>query len=79
MVGWFTRDEPEYVWDAVVAGNVIYPAYTDDDGVAWLDTEDDIEIVIDGVVIGDEIWPAYADADGRVWVINDDDDDYDDD
>jgi hypothetical protein len=72
-MGWFWPDKP-IVWDAVVAGGTIYPAFTDKRGVAYLDVDEDIEVIIDGVLIGDEIWPAYADEDGRVWVIEDDGD-----
>lgn len=67
------RWSPKWTFDAVVAGNVIFPAFTDEDGVVWLDVDEDIEVIIDGVVIGDEIWDAYVDDDGRVYLVDDDD------
>ncbi|MFJ8747439.1 transposase family protein [Embleya sp. NPDC127516] len=41
-------------------------AYTDDDGVVFLDVDEDVEVVIDGVVLDGEIYDAYIDERGRL-------------
>jgi hypothetical protein len=72
-MSWFSR-RPGFEFDAVVAGGVIYDAFTDDDGVVYLsDYDEDFRIWIDGVVIGDWIYPAHTDEHGRVFLDEDDD------
>ncbi|MYS79587.1 hypothetical protein [Embleya scabrispora] len=37
-MGWFSRGlEPDVIFDSVIADGVIRPAFTDDDGVLWID------------------------------------------
>jgi hypothetical protein len=49
-MGWFTRDEPEeIVFEEVVdTDGQIWPAFTDHDGVLWIDVDDDVEVVVNG-------------------------------
>ncbi|MFI6986698.1 hypothetical protein ACIBSV_50320 [Embleya sp. NPDC050154] len=65
-MGWFGRFKGDFCFEEVVGEGVIWPAYTDDDGVVFLDVDEDVEVVIDGVVLGDEIYDAYIDDRGRL-------------
>ncbi|MFJ8745781.1 hypothetical protein ACIRL2_41290 [Embleya sp. NPDC127516] len=65
-MGWFGRYRGDFYFEEVVGEGVIWPAYTDDDGVVFLDVDEDVEVVIDGVVLGDEIYDAYIDERGRL-------------
>lgn len=68
-MGWFTRDEPEgVVFDEVIADGVIWPAYTDDDGVLFIDVEEDVEVVVDGAIVGGVIYDAWVDDYGRILI-----------
>ncbi|MFE2868801.1 hypothetical protein [Embleya sp. NPDC059259] len=40
-MGWFSREfVPDVVFESVIADGVIRPAYTDYDGVLWIEDED---------------------------------------
>ena len=57
----------------ILSASKIYVAFTDDDGVVYLDGYDeDFRVFIDGVVIGDYIYPAHTDEYGRVYLDEDD-------
>ncbi|MFE4605481.1 hypothetical protein ACFRKE_31980 [Kitasatospora indigofera] len=76
-MGWFSRRwEPDFTFDAVVAGGIAYDVWTDEDGVVHLDEDYDPDLVIvpDGVVIGDYVYPAYLGDDGRLYLDEDDED-----
>ncbi|MFI8966965.1 hypothetical protein ACIGO8_33195 [Streptomyces sp. NPDC053493] len=60
-------------FDSVIAGGVIYPAFTDDDGVLWIDDEDDFEVVVDHAVVDGVIYEAEVDEYGRLLIYLDDD------
>ncbi|MEU4862580.1 hypothetical protein ACIG0C_30235 [Kitasatospora aureofaciens] len=65
-----------FVFEQVVSDdNVIYDAYTDDDGVVHLsdDYEPGLEIRVAGVVIGGFIYEARTDEWGRVYLVDDED------
>ena len=53
-------------FESVIADGVIYPAFTDDDGVLWIDDEDDYEVVVDHAVVDGVIYEAEVDGDGRL-------------
>jgi hypothetical protein len=65
-VGWFGRYRGDFYFEEVVGEAVIWPAWTDDDGVVFLDVDEDVEVEIDGVVIDGEIYDAYIDNRGRL-------------
>ena len=66
-MGWFSNDGPNIVdFDAVLSGGVIWPAYTDEHGVLFIDVDYDVSIVVDEVLIGDMIYPAWVDDDGQL-------------
>jgi hypothetical protein len=60
-------------FDSVIAGGVIYPAVTDDNGVLWIDDEDDYEVVVDHAVVDGVIYEAEVDEYGRLLIYLDDD------
>ncbi len=66
--------QPGFVFEQVVsADNVVYDAYTDEDGVVHLDEgyEPGLEIDVAGVVIGGFIYEARTDEWGRVYLVDD--------
>jgi hypothetical protein len=71
---------PDFEFDAVVADNIAYDVWTDEDGVVHLDDgyDPDLVIVPDGVLIGRKVFPAYLGDDGRIYLDEDRDDYYDD-
>jgi len=73
-MGLFSR-RPDFYFDQVVSTeDLIYDAFTDDDGVVWLDGyEEGTEIDISGVVIDGYIYPAFTDEYGRIFLDEDDD------
>ncbi|MCZ0983770.1 hypothetical protein O1L60_44195 [Streptomyces diastatochromogenes] len=60
-------------FDSVIADGVIYPAFTDDDGVLWIDDEDDYEVVVDHAIVDGVIYEAEVDEYGRLLIYLDDD------
>ncbi|GCE02606.1 hypothetical protein [Embleya hyalina] len=73
-MGWSSRQafEPDVIFEAVIADGVIRPAYTDDDGVLWIEDED-LWVVVDGAIVDGVIHDAHVDDDGRIWIDMDDD------
>ncbi|MFI1386678.1 hypothetical protein [Embleya sp. NPDC020886] len=73
-MGWFSREfVPDVVFEAVIADGVIRPAYTDDDGVLWIEDDDeDLWVVVDGAIVDGVIYDAHVDDDGRIWIDMDD-------
>ncbi|WP_042370543.1 hypothetical protein [Streptacidiphilus neutrinimicus] len=71
---------PDFTFDAVVADNIAYDAWTDEDGVVHLEDgyDPDLVIVPDGVLIGRKVYPAYLGDDGRIYMDEDRDSYYDD-
>ncbi|MFF9607617.1 hypothetical protein ACF1GY_36045 [Streptomyces sp. NPDC014684] len=69
-MGWFTRDEPEeVVFEEVVdTDGMIWPAFTDDDGVLWIDVDYDVEVTINGAIVDGQIRGAEVDEHGRIWI-----------
>ncbi len=69
-MGWFTRDEPEeVVFEEVVdTDGQIWPAFTDDDGVLWIDVDYDVEVTVNGAIVDGQIRGAEVDGDGRIWI-----------
>ena len=65
-MGWFSNDEPDVVFDAVLSRGVVWPAYTDEDGVLFIDVDYEVSIVVDEAMVGDMIYPAWVDDDGRL-------------
>ena len=60
-------------FDSVIADGVIYPAFTDDDGVLWIDDdEDDYEVVVDHAIVDGVIYEAEVDEYGRLLIYLDD-------
>ncbi|MEV7683226.1 hypothetical protein AB0O64_32495 [Streptomyces sp. NPDC088341] len=59
-------------FESVIADGVIYPAFTDDDGVLWIDDEEDFEVVVDHAVVDGVIYRADVDEDGRLLIYLDD-------
>ncbi|WP_331769033.1 hypothetical protein OG948_34850 (plasmid) [Embleya sp. NBC_00888] len=59
-MGRFGRYRGDFYFEEVVGESVIRPAYTDDDGVLFLDVDEDVEVVIDGVVPDGEIHEGTA-------------------
>ncbi|MDH6544001.1 hypothetical protein [Streptomyces sp. SPB4] len=51
---------------------MIYPAFTDDDGVLWIDDEDDFEVVVDHAIVDGVIYKVEADEYGRLLICLDD-------
>lgn len=70
------RWQPSFEFDAVVAGDIAYDVWTDEDGVVHLDDgyDPDTVIVPDAVLIGDYVYPAYLGEDGRIYLEEDDSD-----
>jgi hypothetical protein len=60
-------------FDSVIADGVIYPAFTDDAGVLWIDDEADYEVVVDHAVVDGVIYEAEVDEYGRLLIYLDDD------
>ncbi|KFG06958.1 hypothetical protein [Streptomyces scabiei] len=60
-------------FDSVIADGVLYPAFTDDDGVLWIDDEEDFEVVVDHAVVDGVIYEAEVDEYGRLLIYLDDD------
>ncbi|MFJ1561577.1 hypothetical protein [Streptomyces mirabilis] len=73
-MGWFTRDEPEeIVFDEVIdTDDTIWPAYTDDDGVLWIDVDYDVEVTVNRAIVDGQIRWAKVDDNGRIWIDYDD-------
>jgi hypothetical protein len=67
-MGWFSRDESVYDFEYVLAGGVRWPAFTDDDGVLFIDVDYEVDIAVDEVCIAGLIYPAWIDDDGRLRV-----------
>jgi hypothetical protein len=65
-MGWFTRDEvPVYEFESVISDDgTIWPAFTDDNGVLWIDVDYEVEITVDRVIIQGVIYPAWVDDNG---------------
>jgi hypothetical protein len=61
-------------FESVIADGVIYPAFTDDNGVLWIDDEEDYEVVVDHAVVDGVIYEAEVDEYGRLQIYLDDDD-----
>ena len=60
-------------FESVIADGVIYPAFTDDDGVLWIDDEEDYEVVVDHAVVEGVIYEAEVDQYGRLLIYLDGD------
>ena len=73
-MGWFTRDEPEeVVFDEVIdTDGTIWPAYTDDDGVLWIDVDYEVEVTVNRAIVDGQIRGAEVDEYGRIWIDYDD-------
>lgn len=68
-MGWFTREPDEVVFDEVIdTDDTIWPAFTDDRGVLWIDVDYDIEVVIDRAIVDGQIRVAEVDEHGRIWI-----------
>ncbi|MCX4971005.1 hypothetical protein OHA98_41055 [Streptomyces sp. NBC_00654] len=69
-MGFWTRDEPEaVVFDEVIdTDGQIWPAFTDDAGVLWIDVEEDVEVTIDRAIVDGQIRGAEVDDHGRIWI-----------
>ncbi|MFJ8546314.1 hypothetical protein ACIRFH_30810 [Streptomyces sp. NPDC093586] len=69
-MGWFTRDEPEeVVFEEVVdTDGTIWPAFTDDDGVLWIDVDYEVEVTVNGAIVDGQIRGAEVDDHGRIWI-----------
>jgi hypothetical protein len=69
-VGWFW-DPPARVteFDAVIdEGGTIWDAFTDDDGVLWIDADESVVVTVTGVIIGNQIRDAWVLDDGTLWI-----------
>lgn len=73
-MGWFTRDEPEeIVFEQVIdTDGTIWPAFTDDDGVLWIDVDYDVEVTVNRAIVDGQIREAEVDDHGRIWIDYDD-------
>ncbi|MFJ2781544.1 hypothetical protein [Kitasatospora sp. NPDC087315] len=56
-------------FDAVIdSEGTIWDAFTDDDGVLWLDADESVVVTVTGVVIGNRIYDAWVLDDGTLWI-----------
>ena len=62
------RDEiPVYEFESVVADDgSIWPAFTDDNGVLWIDVDYEVDIVVRQAIVDGVLYPAWIDDDGRL-------------
>jgi len=67
-MGLFSRDEPSvYEFESVVADDgTIWPAFTDDNGVLWIDVDYEVDIVVKQAIVDGVLYPAWIDDDGRL-------------
>jgi hypothetical protein len=71
----FVREEP-VVWfddEVVDKHGVVWPAYTDDDGVLWIDVDFDVVVVVTGAVVDGYVYEAWVEDDGTLQINLDDD------
>ncbi|WP_042428057.1 hypothetical protein [Streptacidiphilus anmyonensis] len=66
-MGWFSNDEPDVVdFEAVIARGVVWPAYTDENGVLVIDVDYDVEVLVDEAIVDGFIYPAWVDEWGQL-------------